>query len=415
MRYPRLHQGLTLRLSVQGKSAPCERSLIIQAFNSIWERFLLNQFHDVLAGSAFDEVYEEVARINEELEQDLTGIIEDATQVLLGDGEESVMDDIIGVNSLPGQTRFEVAPVPRRPNSISAAQVSSDGTKSYMVLGTNALDTHLIARPQAVAKRHVTIHYAGDMITLTSSTISLTIDGGRITSIIDVGQDRELIPEGCTGGLSIVEDLPHDYDAWEIESYAFEDPEDLFFSDLKVVENGPLRTTLRTKVAISDDSMMHCNIILDHIPASTKADARHLIRFEADVDWHERHRLLYFAIPLNIFSEYATFDSQFGTVSRPTHRNTSWDAAKFEVCGHQFADLSEYGYGMALLNDCKYGYGVEGNLMRLTLLKGPMDPDKECDMGRHSFNWALYPHPGSYSQCDLASVARAFNAPLKRE
>lgn len=107
---------------------------------------------------------------------------------------------------------------------------------------------------------------------------------------------------------------------------------------------------------------------MDAVAASVQDNALSLLRFETEVHWHEQHVFLKFEAPIDINSETATFETQFGNISRPTHRNTTWDAAKFEVCGHKFADLSEYGYGVALLNDCKYGYAVEGELLACCLL-----------------------------------------------
>ena len=106
------------------------------------------------------------------------------------------------------------------------------------------------------------------------------------------------------------------------------------------------------------------------------------------------------------------YETQYGMLQRPTHRNTSWDLAKFEVCAHKFADLSEHGYGVALLNDCKYGYSTEGNVMRLTLLRAPKNPDAHCDMGHHSFRYAVYPHAGAIGESGVVAAAYQFNVPL---
>ncbi|KAJ3191901.1 Glycoside hydrolase, 38 vacuolar alpha mannosidase, partial [Dinochytrium kinnereticum] len=103
--------------------------------------------------------------------------------------------------------------------------------------------------------------------------------------------------------------------------------------------------------------------------------------------------------------------TQFGVMKRPTHYNTSWDLAKFEVFGHKFVDLSEHGYGVALLSDSKYGYSVKGNIMRMTLLRSPKAPDANCDMGEHSIRFALYPHTGAFLSSDVVQTAYQFNVP----
>ncbi|KAG8892780.1 Glycoside hydrolase, 38 vacuolar alpha mannosidase, partial [Tulasnella sp. 417] len=153
-------------------------------------------------------------------------------------------------------------------------------------------------------------------------------------------------------------------------------------------------------------------ISLDATSATTQANSRPYIRFDAKVDWHERHKFLKFEIPLDIHSDVAYYECAFGWVSRPTHRNTTQEAAKFEVCGHRYADLSEYGYGVALLTESKYGYATTGNVMRISLLRGPTYPDSEQDQGEHQFSWAVLPHKGHFFESDVVKAAYTFNSPL---
>jgi alpha-mannosidase len=134
------------------------------------------------------------------------------------------------------------------------------------------------------------------------------------------------------------------------------------------------------------------------------------LEFHTDVDWHERHRFLKVAFPVAIRSTRATYEIQHGHIERPTVENTSWDEARFEVCGHRWADLSETGYGVALLNDGKYGYDIHGHIMRLSLLRAPGYPDPEADQGRHHFAYALLPHAGNL--VEVITSAEAFNLPL---
>ena len=108
----------------------------------------------------------------------------------------------------------------------------------------------------------------------------------------------------------------------------------------------------------------------------------------------------------------ATFEIQFGAVERPTHRNTSWDEEKFEVCGHRWADLSEAGYGVSLLNDCKYGYDAKDNVLRLTLLRGTEHPDPDADIGHHKFTYSLFPHAGDWSEAETVRRAWELNVPI---
>jgi alpha-mannosidase len=134
--------------------------------------------------------------------------------------------------------------------------------------------------------------------------------------------------------------------------------------------------------------------------------------FANQVEWHESHKILKVEFPLNLRSQNATYEIQFGQIERPTHYNTSWDVARFEVYAHKWADLSEPDYGVALLNDCKYGHSVHGNVMRLSLLRAPKSPDPQADMGQHSFRYALLPHSGSLSQSDVIEEAYRLNVPM---
>jgi len=136
------------------------------------------------------------------------------------------------------------------------------------------------------------------------------------------------------------------------------------------------------------------------------------VDFETVADWHEAHKLLKAAFPVDVHSMQATYEIQFGNVQRPTHTNTGWDAAKFEVCAHKWADLSDASAGVSLLNDCKYGHDIRGNTMRLTLLRAPKEPDETADMGRHEFAYSVMPHAGDH--VDACTVRRGyeFNVPL---
>jgi alpha-mannosidase len=130
------------------------------------------------------------------------------------------------------------------------------------------------------------------------------------------------------------------------------------------------------------------------------------------IDWHQQQALLKAAFPVNIRANCATYDIQFGSIERPTHWNTSWDQARFEVVGHKWADLSEGDYGVALLNDCKYGYDIHDNVMRLTLIKAAISPDPTADQGLHRFTYSLLPHAGDWRKGNVTCEAYKLNNPL---
>ena len=134
--------------------------------------------------------------------------------------------------------------------------------------------------------------------------------------------------------------------------------------------------------------------------------------FEQEADWHENHQCVKAAFDVEVNSARATYEIQYGTVERPTHRNTSWDSAKFEVCGHRFADLSEGNYGVTLLNDCKYGYDIHDGLMTLTLLRAPTYPDPEADRGITACTYSLAPHKGAMDAVRVYALAYDLNNPM---
>jgi alpha-mannosidase len=142
------------------------------------------------------------------------------------------------------------------------------------------------------------------------------------------------------------------------------------------------------------------------------AGARRL-EVHTEADWHEEHTLLKVCFPLAVRAPYATYEAPFGYAERPTHFSNSFDRARYEVPGHRFADLSEHGFGAALLTNSKYGYSCYGNELRISLLRSPKSPDPEADMGRHTFAYALYPHTGGWRDAGVLAEATRFNAPLR--
>jgi alpha-mannosidase len=214
-----------------------------------------------------------------------------------------------------------------------------------------------------------------------------------------------VLAAGARGNvLQIFEDYPNFYDAWDVDRFTLQHPVDMTTLDeLVVTERGPNRASARMTRSFGDSRVTQT---ISLSAGSTRLD------FSTAVDWHESRRLLKVAFPVDIRSHRATYEIQYGHVERPTHTNTSWDLARFEVCAQRWADLSEAGYGVALLNDCKYGYDIHGNVMRLSLLRSPGWPDPESDQGLHRFAYALFPHGGDLREAGVVAEAEAFNMPL---
>jgi alpha-mannosidase len=172
---------------------------------------------------------------------------------------------------------------------------------------------------------------------------------------------------------------------------------------VEVIEQGPVRAVVRV-VRRTEHSRFQQDITLYAL--NPRIDVR------CRVDWHEKRTLLKVAFPVDVLSPRAAYDIQFATVERPTHENTAADRARFEVTGHHWADLSEPGYGVSLLNDCKYGYDTRGNTLRLSLLRAPVEPDPHADEGEHEFTYSLLPHEFTWDELTVEEGLK-LNAPLR--
>jgi alpha-mannosidase len=185
-------------------------------------------------------------------------------------------------------------------------------------------------------------------------------------------------------------DKPRQWDAWNIDADFEKQHWDLDKADeVKLVENGPLRAVIRIKNHFQNSTFIRDVTLYAGIP---RVDVR------MQVEWHEKHILLKVAFPLSAHNNQATFEIPFGSVQRPTTRNTPAEQAQFEVPAQRWADISDAKHGFSLLNDCKYGYDAKGNVLRLSLLRSPVYPDPHADEGHHEFTYSLYPHAGDWKQ-----------------
>ena len=337
-----------------------------------WKTLLLQQFHDILPGSSIGWVYEDAAVDFAAVRAAAQAVIDEA-HGLLGGGvfNPSSYDrrEILEVE--PGRLERVAVPAcgwaPLRP-------VDADGAVD---IGDGWMDNGLLR-----------VHWDTD---------------GLLTSIWDHQAGREVLAEGRRGNLfQWHEDHPRHFDAWDVDREYLDHVTDLVaVESIDVVERDPLRAGVRIARCFGD-SRLEQTIRL--------AAGSRRIEFHTEVDWQDRHRFLKVAFPVAVRSTRATYEIQHGHIERPTVENTSWDTARFEVCGHRWADLSESGYGVALLNDCKYGYDIRGDVLRLSLLRGPGYPDPEADRGSHRFAYALLPHQGDL--LEVVREAECFNLPL---
>ena len=229
----------------------------------------------------------------------------------------------------------------------------------------------------------------------------MTLAGnGRVESVIHLPSGRETL--AAPGNrFELYDDNPNDFDAWDIDPYTLNTRRDApGATSCEVVTETPLRV----EVAFTYPTMRQ----VVRLDAGSPR-----LEFHTTVDWHESHTLLKVCFPLAVRSPNATYEMPFGYAERPTHYSTSFDRAKYEVPGHRFADLSEHGFGAALLSESKYGFSCYSGDLRMTLLRSPKSPDPEADMGRHEFAYALYPHAGDWRDGDVLREAVLFNMPLR--
>ena len=229
---------------------------------------------------------------------------------------------------------------------------------------------------------------------------------GYIQSIYDKQEQREIVAANETGNVfKLFQDVPITYEAWDVDLYYEETtPFLLELSSMDIIEQNDYFASASLQFYGP-----HCT--LNQVIHLQKGSKR--IDFNTTVAWSESQKMLRVEFPVNIKSDTATYEIQYGHVKRNTHDNTSWDMAQFEVVAHKWADLSQPNYGVALLNDCKYGHKIKGNVLSLNLLRSPKSPDEQADMHQHQFNYALFPHCGDHIDGMVIHQAYQFNHPLK--
>lgn len=236
----------------------------------------------------------------------------------------------------------------------------------------------------------------GENAVIENSHLKAHFVSGKLVSLVDKSTGREVLT-GVGNQLFLLEDQPMSFPAWDTEQYATEKRQDLY--PIKWESTGK---AIKTWYKFGN-SRLQQSIQLNG----------EILEVETEVEWHETYQFLKVEFPVDIVCDHASYETQFGFHRRPTHYNTSWDAAKFEVCAHRFADLSDWEYGVALLNDCKYGHLVHGSTLQLSLLRAPKSPDATADMGTHTFRYGILPHRGALNP-HVVKAARYFSHPPRR-
>jgi alpha-mannosidase len=391
------------------------------SLDDAWKTLLLNQFHDVLPGSSIREVYEEAHR-------QLAAVIEVATERrdaalralaarlhAPGEGPVALVANPSLVPRpltalLPETAEHDITLLDMRGEPLPA-QRTADGLLVHAPerrvpgLGWTSL---LVSHTRPPAPRQpvaaVRIERVGEEIVLENDLLRVAIGrDGTFARVFDRELAREVLA-GRGNQLWAYIDKPRAWNAWDIdEGYEREGQEIREVEAIRIVETGPLRAAARVARRWRDSRIVQTYRLL--------AGSRRL-EIVTEIDWHERQVLLRALFPVAVRAPYATYETMYGALTRPTHANTSWERARFEVSAHRFVDLSEPGYGVALLNHGKYGHSARGNVLGLSLLRSPVYPDPQADEGTHRFTYALFPHPGDWTSARVVDEALALNSPL---
>lgn len=353
----------------------------------IWRLVLLNQFHDILPGSSIREVYEDSAMQYADVLASGQNLRQEALDILTSKTLAKSPEAITPINTT-SFARREVVTGPDK--KLQLVEAPAYGLGQTISPTEDDVVTATESRKQVVLEN-------------TRLKATLSTDG-KLLSLIHKATGRESIA-GLGNVFKLYNDQPTTYEAWDIDPWTLETGEPCVDAESCVVKaKNPLRAEVIFKRKLGAKSTMTQTVRLD--AGSSR------LEFWSDVDWQENQKLLKVAFDLAPLSPMATYEMQFGSCERPTHYNNNYDLAKYEVPAHRWADLSEHGFGVALLNESKYGYHTLGSSMHLSLLRSSKSPDPKADMGKHHFGYALYPHAGQWHEGGVVAEGYTFNYPL---
>lgn len=375
------------------------------ALDKAWKLLLLNQFHDIIPGSSITEVYQD-SQVDHRL------IAELATQIQQNQLSTILCptDNKYSFYNMSGFEREEQIFIPE-----TRFGTFHDGNGSLLPTQKHANGYYVQVTAKALGFTTVAFHES----VLPDNRSPFTVDNrtiytpyfraefspsGELTSLFDIENNREAL--GRFGNrLTVFEDISIQFDAWNLDIDHLQKQEVIDnLVSFEVIEAGALQ--LRVELAYRYHSSQITQSIIFY------SNSRR-IDFVTTANWHQKHKFLKALFDVNVFSGKATYDIQFGNVERNNHFSTSWDWAKFEVCAHKWMDISESNYGVALLNDCKYGHSAKDSIIAISLIKCSDWPDTSADEGNHSFTYSLLPHSGTWRQADVQQQAEMLNTPLE--
>lgn len=375
-----------------------------QRLDAVWKKVLINQFHDILPGSSITETYRVTREEYQSALSECNALTKEVSEALLDRAEDS----ITLFNSLHYPYRGTVL-LPERWTGSGVVDsdervipIQQEGDRAVALVDVSPYSMITLKRVPTSSPA------SGKVSTLVLENDSVRYEfsaQGMLTQCYDKELKRELISPDKPGNvLTLYEDRPNDWDAWDVDAFYMQTP--LQTGEARAVESlpsGAVRQGIRFSYDIGN-SLVEQNVYL------AKCSKR--LDFESHVDWREKHRMLRVAFPVNVRAEQATYDIQYGFVQRPTHENTSWEQARFEAVAHRYADLSTPDFGVALLNDSKYGHRVTNGILDLNLLRSPNYPDPDADQGKHEFVYSLLPHAGDLVHSEVIAEAARLNQGL---
>jgi len=398
-----------------------------------WENVLFNQFHDILPGSSIREVYVDAAERYAETEQ--------ATRIALNGALSALTSRIATTGVTRGTPLVVFNPLSWERSDVASFDLPEGDTQDYAVFDgrtevlSQIVSTGPYTRRLLLAADRIpplgyrtyalvpgkpsvprTTELAVTPTTVENAFYKVTLDpdSGWVKSIVDKRRGKEILT-GYGNQLQLLEDKPKAWDAWNIGWTGTMYPTTL--RSVEVGERGPLRVSLRVKRDVLGPTFKR-DYPTENFPSSfftqeiVLTAGRDLVEFRTDVDWQEERTMLKVAFPVSVADSAASYEIPYGWVRRSTGVRTSYDRAKKEVPALRWADLSDGAYGVSLINSAKYGYDIKGNLMRLSLLRSPKYPDRTADMGKHSIQYALYPHEGSWQAANTVHRGYEYNSPL---
>ncbi|GME75381.1 unnamed protein product [[Candida] boidinii] len=349
-----------------------------KSIQDLWEDICLCQFHDILPGSCIERVYTDEAwpTLLNVIEEEKR-LISEAKKVLglteLDDVDIQIQDflnfikkgEVYMFNTFPWKRESVIEIIREDINHshiLSSDQFTIQSEK-YALFESNE-ESEGLMKPVKKVKYPVSVENINGIFVFSNNKLRAKINSnGVLTSLYDIPNDREIIDlsesgKNTRGGNQFVmfDDQPLNFPAWDTELYSLEKYKYVEEStSVEILENGPLTASIRVSHTLSDTSSIETIISLD---ALNDLDSISMVKFDCTVEWNENYKFLKVEFPVTVNEEFANYETQFGLTRRPTHFNTTWETAKFEVCSHKFADFSDFNYGVSILNDCKYGFAT---------------------------------------------------------